>query len=724
MDLTATAAADGVGARAVAVVTATATRTQGSTGRGASTRAPEVESDERGDGWPWARAKAAGEAVRQLVAAQEADTELAAVRRALQLTSLRGASASGPPSARDSGSAGKPADAHAEAATGPAEREREQVPLAFRPMLKDLWLWNGALVKVPSWKARRPRDKAQRAGLEAAAVEQLAQLLSERAAGAEARTQGGNRLGVVVVLPRALRPGALVEAHESVLSGHLGARRTYALLARSFWWPGMLLDVQNFVASCVACVARRSATSKPAGQMEPIVVSEPFECVAMDVLGPLSTTRRGNRYVIVFADYLTKWVEAVPLRAADAFETARAFFENVVCRHGAPRRLLSDQGANFMSRFLRSVTDVFRTQRVRTSPYHPQTDGMVERFNRTLAEMLAKFVAKEPETWDECLPAVLFAYRRSVHASTNETPFFLMFGRDPATAFWPAEAVRCLTRGFAGPQTARQWRTEVMSTLQDAWNDARRELETARERQRVAYDARHAQDEYECGDLVMVTCPAPELVGASAKLQWAARGPFRVVERVGKQTYRLCKVAQDVMRQAGEELGRGRVVDGHEEEPSKPIHVSRLRRLEVRPAMWCDPSLLALALEDGEREHGHGAPADSADVDTSADAEARRAGGGEHELWSGPAQAAGAARDPEEQMPADAENREPYDDDNVFEVEKIIEARSRGKGRRRRWQYLVKWAGYPDEDNSWVSAADILDKSLIDDFKKTAAGAS
>ncbi|CAG2194960.1 unnamed protein product [Mytilus edulis] len=144
----------------------------------------------------------------------------------------------------------------------------------------------------------------------------------------------------------------------------------------------------------------------------------------LDVLGPFPPTYNSNKYILIFSDYLTRWPEAIPVPNADATTTAKVFIEEVVCRHGAPRQLLSDNGKNFRSNLVKEICKLMNTKKTFTTAYHPETDGLVERFNGTLTAMLSMYVSGHQRDWDTFIPFVLFAYRTSLHESIQETPFF------------------------------------------------------------------------------------------------------------------------------------------------------------------------------------------------------------------------------------------------------------------------------------------------------------
>jgi len=150
----------------------------------------------------------------------------------------------------------------------------------------------------------------------------------------------------------------------------------------------------------------------------------------MDILGPLPCTCQGNKYILVVMDYFTKWPEAYALPNQEAGVVAQAFVEGFVCRHGILEELHTDQGRNFESQLLKEVCSLLSIRKTRTTPLRPQSDGMVERFNRTLLQQLALFTTTHQDDWDEHLPYLLMAYRTSQHGATACSPALLMYGRE------------------------------------------------------------------------------------------------------------------------------------------------------------------------------------------------------------------------------------------------------------------------------------------------------
>ena len=134
---------------------------------------------------------------------------------------------------------------------------------------------------------------------------------------------------------------------------------------------------------------------------------------------------------VVHKDYLTKWVEAFHTADQKATTIARLLVQNIICRHGIPQELLSDRGANFLSELILKVCTLLGMKKINTSGYHPQTDGLVEKFNSTLQSMISKSSERNPTKWDKQLPLLLFAYRSVVQESTKESPFFLALWSGP-----------------------------------------------------------------------------------------------------------------------------------------------------------------------------------------------------------------------------------------------------------------------------------------------------
>jgi len=160
-------------------------------------------------------------------------------------------------------------------------------------------------------------------------------------------------------------------------------------------------------------------------------VEAPFDRVGVDSVGPFPLSVNGNRFIIVFVDYGTRWVEAFAVPQQTSTQVAELLYEHIICRYGPPKELLSDRGSPYMSQLVHDVNKCFDITSLHTSAYHPACNGLTERTNGTLGRMIMRLVEGKPTTWDEHLPAALFACRVTPHSITGFSAFELMYGRKP-----------------------------------------------------------------------------------------------------------------------------------------------------------------------------------------------------------------------------------------------------------------------------------------------------
>ncbi|KAG0973037.1 hypothetical protein G6F57_012430 [Rhizopus arrhizus] len=221
--------------------------------------------------------------------------------------------------------------------------------------------------------------------------------------------------------------------HQHPLGGHLAYNNTLHKIASRFYWERMSKDIMNYVQKCQRC--QNHGKKKLNEELYPVAVSvKPFDRVALDVKH-VQTSKSGHRYIIAAIDYLTKYVEARPIRFQTSSEIALFLYEEIICRHGCPTIIVSDNGKPFLSNLIRQVCLNYSIIHKTTTPYNPQSNGLIERFNRTLGQILQKRSSDEKQDWDEYLPATLFAYRTIKQATTKQTPFFLLYGYEPKTPF-------------------------------------------------------------------------------------------------------------------------------------------------------------------------------------------------------------------------------------------------------------------------------------------------
>ena len=313
------------------------------------------------------------------------------------------------------------------------------------------------------------------------------------------------------------------EVHGGMFGGHLREAKIFGELAKRYWWPHMRSQVARWCQACVICASRQvgKALQPP---LTPIPVAGPFDWVGVDVL-KFPKSELGNQYAIVFVDYLTKWPEVYPASDQSALTIANLFMREVVCRHGVPAQLLSDRGKAFLSLLLREVCEVLWVKKLNTTAYHPQTDGLVERFNRTLTNMLAKRVERNGSDWDIQLPYVLFAYRSCIQESTQESPFLFVHGRDPRLP--SVLDLEIPIKRFE--LSLDTYKGELVSELMEAWDSAQKNVQKAQKAQKRAYDRKSKETGFEIGERVFVYMPKEKLTKAY-KFARPFHGPYRVVE--------------------------------------------------------------------------------------------------------------------------------------------------------------------------------------------------
>jgi hypothetical protein len=200
--------------------------------------------------------------------------------------------------------------------------------------------------------------------------------------------------------------------------------------------------------------------------MESITATAPFDRLGLDILGPFPRSLKGNCHIIVAVDYFTKWVETKAIPAATAIAVAEFFVESIVLRHGAPKAILTDQGKCFNNAMMKAVLRLLQTEYRTTTPYHPQANGLTERWNHTCAAMLSMYVDNKHENWDEALPFVTFAYNSAKQESTKHSPFELVYARNPLL---PID----VTLGAISPDSNKDTKTGFADTTRQRAIEAR-----------------------------------------------------------------------------------------------------------------------------------------------------------------------------------------------------------------------------------------------------------
>ncbi|KAE9345171.1 hypothetical protein PF008_g8893 [Phytophthora fragariae] len=344
----------------------------------------------------------------------------------------------------------------------------------------------------------------------------------------------------VPVIPLPFIETVLHYCHSDLFAAHVGQSKTIEKVRKHAYWHGWKKDVIEYVKSCTVCRSGKGYHPWRNGSMQRMPVQElsgPFSLLVVDAIGPLVTTPRGHKYILVFADYFTRWVEAFPVEALDTLTFVRVMVDEVLCRHVVPERLLSDRGTNFISELARSFYETLWIMKLVGAAYHPQTQGLVERFNGTLIGMLRMFVSEAQSDWDLYLPRVLFAYRTSYHDSLGDTPFFSLYGRDPVL---PLDLAFLNTKNDWKSNEVAEYRRKLYLAMRDTRRLVERQLLKAQDR-----NARRRSDqvavEFNEGDAVWVYQYFRARRGEkkTKKLAFSWHGPYRVVGQLGENTYKI-----------------------------------------------------------------------------------------------------------------------------------------------------------------------------------------
>ena len=341
-----------------------------------------------------------------------------------------------------------------------------------------------------------------------------------------------------LVVPRKLRKEILHQLHDAKTAGHLGCTKTQSRVSNRFYWHGSKSDVTRYCQSCDLCASRRRPHKTPRAPMQTYTVGAPLERVAIDVLGPLPVSNSGNKFILVIGDYFTKWTEAYALPNQEAKTVAKVVVEEFVCRFGVPRQLHSDQGTNFQSAIFKEMCVLLDIDQTRTTPFHPISDGMIERYNSTLEAMLSKFVHDNQKDWDEHLPFMMMAYRTAQHDSTGVSPTEAMLGRQTEV---PIDIVI-----GAPPRNEDElvglpaYVQNLKDRLEYTHDYVRKSSAIATETQKRSYDHRATKHSYSVGDAVWLHTQTRKR-GVSPKLTRPWQGPFTIIKQLSDVTYRIQK---------------------------------------------------------------------------------------------------------------------------------------------------------------------------------------
>ena len=327
-----------------------------------------------------------------------------------------------------------------------------------------------------------------------------------------------------VMVPEKIVPLILHLVHDCM--GHFGIEKTIKRVATKYFWLNLDNDVQNWVRSCTTCQCRK-AGKQPCAELKPMPVGlAPLSFLQID---HVTVPSNGEfQHILVMQDRGTRWCEAVPCKTVSAAESARIIFENWICRYSQPQFLHSDRGGAFTSQLFSELTQLFGIKHNFSSPFHSQTNGLVEKTNSVLVRVLSRYVQDRPDDWIKFLQPAVWAYRTAHHSSLGMSAYECLFGISPPD----------LTDIYFGD--LRRKRIDSIGTARKAVHEimprVRVRLEQARDRMVSQYNKRVYDPPLNVGDEVVLYFPVLT-PGIARKLQDKWSPGFRVNERVGEHNF-------------------------------------------------------------------------------------------------------------------------------------------------------------------------------------------
>ena len=345
----------------------------------------------------------------------------------------------------------------------------------------------------------------------------------------------GTVVRLQILIPRDLQREICKQVHDGKTTAHLGKRRTIKLLIKTVHWFRMDHDISWWIKTCLTCQRRKKPHMHAQAPSKPYISGCFNERVSMDLMGTYKKSQRGNIYILTITDHFSKFSRAVALPDQKAKTVATAFIERWIHDFQPPMQLHTDQGGNFESELMHQVCDLYKIEKTRTTPYHPQGNAQCERYNQSIGQTIAKLVNKDTyDDWDEQLPIAVAAYNATEHASTGYTPNRLVYGRE-----LPHELSRMLPQLPAKQHESWDEYVQQLEKNQNAAYDAARSaLGKAVKAQKRDYDRKQNLHHYSTGDAVMLKNYSPSETGTK-KFRNKFNGPYYVIDALSDIHFRV-----------------------------------------------------------------------------------------------------------------------------------------------------------------------------------------
>ena len=371
-----------------------------------------------------------------------------------------------------------------------------------------------------------------------------------------------------IIVPDEYKNTALNLAHSLPTAGHGGMHVTLARLQKFCYWPGMKEDVNNFCKACLVCRRFKRMGDAPAPLQRYPDVAMPFERVHLDLVGPMGESDNNFKYLFVMIDVLTRFVIAEPLKSKNANEVARVFVNKVICQHGVPKNLVTDQGSEFINAIFKDVADLLGMNHMKTTAYRPQAQGIIERANHSIVAILRGLVEDNLQIWDTMVPLATFAYNSGYQRSIKDSPFYLLYLRDPS---FPFDILNKEQKWY----NVDNYKQEVACKANRVYDRCQVFLEQAREEVEKNQPKRARIKEIQIGDRVFVKRIPTK--GIPKKLQPAYSGPFRVTGKTSDVVIKIRNIKTGAVKTV--HTDRVRVI--HEDNANRELNLNVRRAYPV-----------------------------------------------------------------------------------------------------------------------------------------------
>ena len=318
---------------------------------------------------------------------------------------------------------------------------------------------------------------------------------------------------------------------------HRGREATYQAMRRVVYWPKMFDHVADHVLRCHPCSFAKRPNRRQGRSFTPDVGTYPFDCLVCDILdmsSHIGVTARGHTKLVVFADSLSRWVEAIPVKGdPTGEEILDIFIQHIFPRYGLPRTVRSDGGSNLTSKLIQAVYEASGIELAEATAHHHNSAGLVERFNDTLCGMV-RASTEDATAWDELLPFCLYAYRSTPHRVTKESPAFLLYGRELRGPHNVGLLDKSPPSGIGDrldKKTGKVYYEKFISRMRVAWNLAYHSTRKQQDSDRQERDRRaDTSPSYQPNDRVLLRVPSTDHTHKLSR-QW--EGPYRIASPDG-----------------------------------------------------------------------------------------------------------------------------------------------------------------------------------------------